>query len=51
MDKSWYKDECNGQLNDAKFYRQLDGDITNTTQQRDTVYIERMFNDSYIDED
>ena len=51
MDKSWYKDECNRQLNDAKFYRQLDGDITNTTQQRDTVYIERMFNGSYIDED
>ena len=48
MDKSWYKDECNRQLNDAKFYRQLDGDITDTIQQRVTVYIERMFNDGYI---
>ena len=34
-------------LNGAKFYRQLDGDIT---KQRVTVYIERMFNDGYIDE-
>ena len=50
MDKSWYIDECNRQLNDAKFYRQLDGDITDTIQQRVTVYIERMFNDGYIDE-
>ena len=50
MDKSWYIDERNRQLNDAKFYRQLDGDITDTIQQRVTVYIERMFNDGYIDE-
>ena len=52
MDKSWYKDECNRQLktlNDAKFYRQLDGDIIDTIQQRVTVYIERMFNDGYIE--
>ena len=44
-----YLDECNRQLNDAKFYRQLDGDITDTIQERVTVYIERMFNDGYID--
>ena len=50
MDKSWYIDECNRQLNDAKFYRQLDRDITDTIQQRATVYIERMFNNGYIDE-
>ena len=30
MDKSWYIDECNRQLNDAKFYRQLDRDITDS---------------------
>ena len=48
MDKSWYIDECNRQLNDTKFYRQLDGDITDTIQPRVTVDIERMFNDSYI---
>ena len=50
MDKSWYIDECNQQLNDAKFYRKLDGDVIDTIQQRVTVYIERMFNDGYIDE-
>ena len=48
MDKSWDIDEGNRQLNDAKFYRELDGDITDTIQQRVTVYIERMFNDGYI---
>ena len=37
-------------LNGAKFYRQLDGDIIDLTQQRVIVYIERMFNDGYIDE-
>ena len=37
-------------INDAKFYRQLDWDITDTIQQRVTVYIERIFNDGYIDE-
>ena len=30
--------------------RVQDGDITNTIQQRFTVYIERTFNDGYIDE-
>ena len=30
--------------------RVQDGDITDTIQQRVTVYIERMFNDGYIDE-
>ena len=50
MDKSWYIDECNRQVNDAKFYRQPDGDITDTIQQRVTVYIERLFNDGYVDE-
>ena len=48
MDKSWYIDECNRQLNDAKFYRQQHGDITDTIQQRVTVDIERMFKDGYI---
>ena len=50
MDKSWYIDECNRQVNDAKFYKQLDGDITDTIQQRVTVHIERFFNDGYVDE-
>ena len=30
--------------------RVQDGDISDTIQQRFTVYIERMFNDGYIDE-
>ena len=46
----WYIDECNRQLNDAKFCRQLDGDITDAIQQRVTVYIEYISNDGYIDE-
>ena len=50
LDKSWYLDERNRQLNDAKLYRQQHGDITDTIQERVTVYIERMFNDGYIDE-
>lgn len=50
MDQSWYIDEYNRPLNDTKFYRQQHGDITDTIQQRVTVYIERMFKDGYIDE-
>ena len=28
MDKTWYIDECNRQLNDSKFYKRLNEDIT-----------------------
>ena len=50
MDKTWYIDECNRQLNDVKFYRKQDGDITNQIQQRVTIYVQRMLKDGYIDE-
>ena len=42
-------DECNRQLNDAKFYRKQDGDITNQIQERVTTYVKRMLKDGYID--
>ena len=37
MDRTWYVDECNRQLNDVKFYRKQDEDITNQIQQRVTI--------------
>ena len=42
MDRDWYVNECNRQLNDAKFYRHLDADITNDIAKRVTVYIDKM---------
>ena len=50
MDRTWYVDECNRQLNDVKFYRKQDEDITNQIQQRVTVYVKRMLKNGYIDE-
>ena len=50
MDKTWYIDECNRQLNDVKFYRKQDEDITNQIQQSVTIYVQRMLKDGYIDE-
>ena len=51
MDRTWFVDECNRQLNDAKFYRKQleDGDITNPIQERVTTYVKRMLKDGYID--
>ena len=49
MDRTWYVDECNRQLNDAKFYRKQDRDITNQIQERVTTYVKRMLKDGYID--
>ena len=49
MDRTWYVDECNRQLNDAKFYRKQDEDITNQIQERVTTYVKRMLKDGYID--
>ena len=34
MDRDWYINECLRQLNDAKFYRRLDTDITSDIQTR-----------------
>ena len=50
MDRTWYIDECNRQLNDPKFYKKQDGDITNLIQKRVTTYVQRMLKDGYIDE-
>ena len=36
MDKTWYIDECNRQLNDSKFYKRLNEDITADIQKRVT---------------
>ena len=50
MDRDWYINECLRQLNDTKFYRPLDNDITDDIQKRVQVYIERMLHDKIIDD-
>ena len=49
MDRDWYINECLRQLNDTKFYRPLDNDITDDIQKRVQVYVERMLHDKIID--
>ena len=49
MDRTWYVDECNRQLNDAKFNRKQNRGITNQIQERVTTYVKRMLKDGYID--
>ena len=51
MDREWYIKECLRQLNDAKFYKTLDNDITNDIQKRIRIYVERMHRDKIIDDD
>ena len=50
MDRDWYITECLRQLNDSKFYKTLDTDITGDIQKRIQVYAERMHRDDIIDE-
>ena len=50
MDKTWYIDKCNRQLNNVKFYGNQDEDISNQIQQRVTIYIQNMLKDGYTDE-
>ena len=50
MDKTWYIDECNRQLNDSKFYKRLKEDITADIQKRVTFYVNRMYHDGLINE-
>ena len=50
MDRDWYINECLRQLNNTKFYRPLDNDITDDIQKRVQVYIERMLHDKIIDD-
>ena len=50
MDRNWYIDECSRQLNDSKFYKTLDKDITTDIQKRIRIYVERMHRDKIIDD-
>ena len=50
IDRDWYINECLRQLNDTKFYRPLDNDITDDIQKRVQVYVERMLHDKIIDD-
>ena len=51
MDKSWYIDECNRQLNDTKFYQHLNEDMTADIQKRVTFYVNKMHTDNYINDE
>ena len=50
MDKTWYIDECNRQLNDSKFYKRLNEDKTADIQKRVTLYVNRMYHDGLIND-
>ena len=49
MDRKWYLDECDRQLNNPTFYEQQDTDLSDTIQKRLTEYVKRMLNDELID--
>ena len=51
MDRDWYINECLRQLNDTKFYKLLDNDITTVIQNRILKYTERMNRDNIINEE
>ena len=50
MDKTWYIDECNRQLTDAKFYQRLDENISADIRKRVTFYVNRMHKDKLIND-
>ena len=50
MDHNWYIDECSRQLNDSKFYKTLDKDITTDIKKRIRFYVERMHRGKIIDD-
>ena len=50
MDRSWYINECNQQLNNPTFYEQQEQDKTAMIQKRVTEYVKRMFNNKLIDQ-
>ena len=50
MDNTWYIDECNRQLNDSKFYKRLNEDITADIQTRVTYYVKKMYHDGLIND-
>ena len=49
MDPEWYINECIRQLNNSKFYRRLDIDITSNIQKRVQIFIKRLNQDGFID--
>ena len=51
MDRDWYINECLRQLNDTKFYKLLDNDITTDILKRKPKYTERMNRDKIINEE
>ena len=48
MDRDWYINDCLRQLNDTKYYRLLDNDITDDIQKRVEVYVEGMLRDKSL---
>jgi len=50
MDRDWYINECLRQLNDTKFCRRLDTDITSDILTRVQFYIKRLHKDGVIDD-
>ena len=50
MDCDWYINECLRQLNDTKFYRRLDSDITSDILTRVQFFIKRLHNNGVIDD-
>ena len=50
MDRSWYINECNRQLNNPTVYEQQEKDQTAMIQKRVTEYVKRMFNNELIDQ-
>ncbi|XP_078370299.1 uncharacterized protein LOC144654063, partial [Oculina patagonica] len=51
MDRDWYINECLRQLNDTKFYKPLDNDITKEVQKRVRKYTKRMNRDKIISDE
>ena len=50
INKSWYIEECNKQLNDTKFYQKLqDDDLTTNIPLRLKKYVNKMHRDEHID--
>ena len=50
MDRDWYINDCLRQLNNTKFYKLLDNDITTDIQKRILKYTERMNRDKLIND-
>ena len=51
MDRDWYINECLRQLNNTKFYKLLDNDITTDIQNCILKYTERMNREKFINEE